>query len=219
MKQHAIDLLPASIRARSQAGVRVGRVITTLVACIAILAIAATQVRLSLARAQSDVATARQHADTALELERHVVAAEAELTALDDEVRRYKRVALPLDVSAVIATVIGLLPPHVTLDHFDIDCGLRHAGTSPRSRGAKEQGAVPRTLIGEIAGFAATDAEITELVMALESTRPFEAVSLDYTRTRTVRNENAREFRVSFQIDLGADYRVTSLAAGEEVTP
>ncbi|MHC4128286.1 MAG: hypothetical protein ACYSUA_08985, partial [Planctomycetota bacterium] len=41
----------------------------------------------------------------------------------------------------------------------------------------------------------------------------FSQVSLDFSRTRTVRQRNAREFRISFRADLDVRYEVEDLDA------
>ena len=68
------------------------------------------------------------------------------------------------------------------------------------------QGAVPRVLTGELSGFAATDQDVAQLVANLEHVGVFEQVSLDFSRTRSVRGHNAREFRISLRSDLDVRY-------------
>ena len=51
-----------------------------------------------------------------------------------------------------------------------------------------------------------SDQQIAELVRNLETTPLFKDVSLDYSRTRGVRGVSAREFRLSFRVDLDASY-------------
>ena len=65
---------------------------------------------------------------------------------------------------------------------------------------------MPRQLRIELSGFAASDAEIAELVGRLRVIDPFENVSLDLSRTRPIGGQHAREFRLSLQVDLEAQY-------------
>jgi len=110
----------------------------------------------------------------------------------------------------VMATVINNLPESLTLDQFNIDAGARSNGHLPRAKGLETKDETPpRILSAEISGFAATDQEIAELVGRLDGTSPFRDVNLDFSRTRSVNGHDAREFRLSFKIDLDARYEVT----------
>ena len=90
------------------------------------------------------------------------------------------------------------------------------AGTRSRGRELVE-GPPPRVLVAEVAGFAASDADIAELVERLSNRAPFAAVNLDFSRTRGLRGRSAREFRLSFKIDLEKPYTfVSAPIAGHE---
>ena len=67
---------------------------------------------------------------------------------------------------------------------------------------------VPRELNGELSGFAINDQDVAQLVANIEDLALFDDVNLDFSRTRSVRGRNAREFRVSFSADLDFRYEV-----------
>ena len=116
----------------------------------------------------------------------------------------------PGPISAVRATVINHLPERVTLDQFDIDAGARAMTHSPRATGVEtKEDSPPRGLHGEVSGFASSDQQIAELVSRLTDVPLFRDVNLDFSRTRDVNKRDAREFRLSFKIDLDAIYAVT----------
>jgi len=121
-----------------------------------------------------------------------------------------------VEISAVMATVVNALPASVTLEQIDIDAGTRAGGRSPRARTTSEKKAAapPRILTCEISGFASSDGHIAELVNRLEATPPFRNVNLDFTRTRKVNDLDAREFRLSFKIDLNGRYEVVCVDDG-----
>ena len=78
--------------------------------------------------------------------------------------------AVPLQLSQVLATVINQLPDSVTLDRIDMDAQIRRGGRSPRSKTSdKSEQGISRTLNGEVAGFAASDEDVAELVARLAS--------------------------------------------------
>jgi hypothetical protein len=122
----------------------------------------------------------------------------------------YERIAAPVPISAVVATVINQLPESITLDQFDVDAGARALTRSPRAKGVEAKEEIPpRVLHGEVSGFAASDQQIAELVSRLADCPLFRDVNLDFSRTRDVNKRDAREFRLSFKIDLDSVYDVT----------
>ncbi len=130
-----------------------------------------------------------------------------------------------METSRILASLINALPPSVTLERISLEVGAhRLAGSSRRNKPANDRGKdrpVRRSLAGTVAGFAATDLEIAKLVAALGAIPPFRDVTLDFSRTRSVRDKSAREFRLSFWIDLDRPYEVVDMpktaAAPEEV--
>ncbi|MDY7108377.1 MAG: PilN domain-containing protein [Planctomycetota bacterium] len=207
MKQHSIDLLPDSIRARSQAGVRTGRYITSAVVSIILVVVATTHVCLQLDRARGERASAREQADLVLAAEEKASELEGMIEEVEGFIERYRRIAPPLEINRLLATAINAMPEGLTLDRVDLDAGARRITRSPRDKGPVDPDAAPpRVLTAEIAGFAPDDRAIAEFVSRLEGTEPFRQVSLDFSRTRDVRGRTAREFRLSFRINFEADY-------------
>jgi hypothetical protein len=222
-RQHSIDLMPASIRERSQARLRAGQFIAFAIISLTLTIIAATHSSIALSSAQERLFETSAQAEQVFATEARAAQLRHELEEITGFTRLYERLALPLNVGDVLATVVNALPDSVTLDQVDIDAGPRATGRTARSRsgaggggGDARETATPRLLTGEISGFAANDQHIAELVARLESTPPFEAVSLDFSRSRRVHDRDAREFRVSFRIDLDTTYRVTRASAQGE---
>jgi Tfp pilus assembly protein PilN len=211
MKQHALDLMPTTIRARSLAGQRTSRMIAVsiFVAIITLMVATHSRLELSLERIELDSAKGQAKAVVAIEVE-----AVSVRRALDETrafIELYDKVAYPLPVSAILATLINSLPDSVTLDQLDLDAGVRTVSVrSARSRGADTKTEPSqRVLRCEVSGFAATDEHIAQLVSTLEQTAPFRHVNLDFSRTKRVNEHDAREFRLSFKIDLAAAYALT----------
>jgi len=209
MRQHSIDLLPESIRLRAEVGLRAGRFIAGTVAGLGLLVVVATHSLLTLTSAQDQLFGTSAQAE-------HVFITEAKAAELRRVMKQsqeyselYRRISLPVDVSAVLATVINAMPDSVTLDQFDLDAGAKQMALSSRSKHDDTKTAAPRVLTGEVSGFAANDMQIAQLVSNLEQSPPFKDVSLDFSRTRRVNDRDAREFRLSFRIDLDVPYAVT----------
>lgn len=212
MSQGPIDLLPEAIRARSQAGIVAGRYVAALLIAVVLLGLTATHSRLMLDLARQRATVAEEQADLVLAAEAKAHTLRAKLENTTGFIDRYELIAMPLDVSRVIATVVNRLPESASIDRVDLIAGARRASRSSRSRTsspAEQMG--PRLLNGELSGFAASDQDIAQIVANLESLSLFQQVSLDFSRTRMVRNVNAREFRISFFVDLDVIYEVEDL--------
>ena len=209
MKQHPIDLIPQTIRVQSQAGVRTGRYVASVTTAVLLIVVAATHTRISLNRARAEFTQARDQADLVLSTEEKANDLREQLNASNEYIDRYQKIAMPLEVSSVIAAAISAIPPGLTLDRLDLDAGARRIMRSPRSKGAiNPDQRLPRVLTGELSGFAPDDESIAEYIAVLEQIEPLRNVSLDYSRTRSVRERPAREFRLSFRVDLDVPYEV-----------
>jgi hypothetical protein len=216
MRQHAIDLLPDVIRKRNAAGTRTGRASAALFGSVLIVVLLMTHARFQVTAARNELLNTETRANYVLKVEEK----SQELRSILEEGNRfisyYQELALPLEISSVVATIVNGLPESVTLDRIDLDAGARRIMRTARSKGPQEEAPrPPRILIGEVAGFAASDLEIAELVSVLEQTPPFTDVSLDFSRTRSVHNKSAREFRLSFRIDLERRYEVAQAAVAQ----
>lgn len=220
--QHELNLLPVSIRLKNQAGARAGRFVAVLIGAIALVVVLATHSRLQLDHAQKVLQHTQVEADQVLETEARAEELRQTLAEGREAEDRYHELALPLEISSVIATLVNAVPEGMSLDRLDLDAGARRFTRSARSKGPINlDGPPPRLLTGEISGFAKSDDQVALLDETLNGLEPFRNVSVDYSRNRTIRGAEAREFRLSFQIDLDVRYEVTeageSLAsAGEE---
>ncbi|MHC4421535.1 MAG: PilN domain-containing protein [Planctomycetota bacterium] len=212
MIQRQVDLLPDAIRARSQAGVVAGRYVAALLIAVVLLGLTATHSRLMLDLARDRLQVAKEQADIVLSAEAKAAQLRRSLNDTRDYIRRYERLALPLEISRVIATIINELPASATIDRIDIHAGTRQHSRTARGRGAaRPDDPLPRVLTGELSGFAATDQDVAQIVSNFDGLGLFSQVSLDFSRTRTVRQRNAREFRISFRADLDVRYEVEDL--------
>ena len=217
MSQHAIDLLPDAIRARSQAGVVAGRYVVSLIIAVVLIGLAATHSRLMLDLARQRLRVAEEQADIVLSAEATATHLRETLDATNEYIRRYELIAMPIDVSRVVATLVNVLPASATLDRIDIKAGTPNAGRSARGRGRKGEGPARRSLTGELSGFALTDLQVAELVARIEAIGFFDQVSLDFSRSRTVRGVKARGFRISVRADLDVKFEVSDLLESAHV--
>lgn len=217
MNQHPIDLLPPQVRQRAQAGQRTGRSIALFGGALLLLVVIVTHSKMVLDSAEARLASIQREAQEAIGIEKTLASLQSEITQSQAYISLYEQVSSPLPMSSILATVINALPETAALDeiHARLDSG--QAVRSARSRYSSQDQAVPRQLRIELSGFAASDAEIAEMVGRLRVINPFENVSLDFSRTRPIGGKNAREFRLSLQIDLAAVYEQVSLPIKEGV--
>ncbi len=209
MKQHMIDLMPADLRQQCQAGARKGQTLVAFTLAGAALVALVTHSTLERNSKRQELSDAKAHAAQVLKLDKQKV--ENQRALFDDQqaLQLYERIAHPLPVGSVIASVVNELPESVSLDSIELDAGARRRSTSARNaRHQKDTGPVPRRLTCELAGFAVSDTDIAELVERLQGLPPLQKVSIDFTRTRMVRGKLAREFRLSFMVDLDMNYDV-----------
>jgi hypothetical protein len=217
MTQHAIDLLPDVIRARSQAGIVAGRYVVSMLIAVVLLGLAATHSRLMLDLSRQRLRVAEEQADIVLSAEATATNLRDTLDTINEFIRNYELVAMPIEVSRVVATLVNLLPESATLDRIDIRAGTPKAGRSARGHGRKNSGPAPRSLTGELSGFALTDLQVAELVARIEDIGFFDKVSLDFSRSRTVRGLKARGFRISVHADLDIRFDVTDMPEAAHV--
>ena len=110
MKQHAIDLMPASIRARTLAGLRTGRFLAATSLVVLFLAVVATHSRLHLNSAENALPMAKAEAESVFAIDARVANLRRELEGANAFIARYEKVSFPLSVSALIATVVNAMP-------------------------------------------------------------------------------------------------------------
>jgi Tfp pilus assembly protein PilN len=218
MKQRPIDLLPQGIRARTQAGIVTGRYAAAVLIGVVLTGLLATHSRLVRDLARQRLRWAQQQADLALAEEAKAETLRFKLEETQKFIDGYDVIALPLDLSRIVATLANVLPRSATLERISLDVTSRRGAAAPRNKGAKAEPPPGRVLVGEISGFAASDNDLVAIVKALEDVALFEQVNLDYSRTRLVRAHVAREFRISLRAPLDVRYEVVEpLAAAAAV--
>jgi hypothetical protein len=208
MTQRLINLLPDSYRAQSEAGVVAGRYVVSLLIAVVLLGLAATHSRLMLDLARQRLRVAEEQADLALSADTRAAQLREQLDDSRNFIRRYQLIALPIEISRVVATLTNILPESATVDRLDLATRTTQTARSTKRRRPAADGVVFRTLTGELSGFASTDQDVAELVTRIEDIGLFEQVSLDFSRSRSVRGKNARGFRISFSADLTTQFEV-----------
>jgi hypothetical protein len=220
MSHRAIDLLPPEIHARNAAGLVMARCIFATIVVALMLVLTITHSQIVKQRARESLRLVMSQADLVRAAEIKESKLKDQLESARKAIDEYRAIALPVDVSRILATVVNLLPHSVTLEGIEIECGDRRVGRTARTPlDARAQEPTPRVLSGELSGFAASDQDIADLVARLKKSPPFDGVSLDFTRSRVVRDRGAREFRLSFRVDLDRTYQVVDASTDPLAQP
>jgi len=209
-----IDLMPADVRRRTLAGQRLRRFIAIGVVTIGTLVAFATHSQLRRDRLDETLVASEARAAQALELERQADEMGVARAEIESYMQAYDRVALPMRMDALMGRIVEALPPSATLEHLL----LEYEDARTHQRGQVSDQHPDRRIVGGISGFAVSDDDVAWLVQRLDQDDPFEDVRLDFTRSREIRGVPAREFQLTFAVDLHGLWEIHGprmTAAGE----
>ena len=198
-----MNLLPDQYIERSKNKARSNRVAVAIIITLCAVAAVATHSRLSMNAAVEHLIVMQTRANSALELEIDASSLELKKARLESFIDRYDKEKITFAMGDIVSTITNMLPESMTLEDISLDIVQTEDG---------------KGISGRLAGFAVTDEMIASLVSTLQTQAPFGSVSMDYSKSRTVRGMRAREFRVSFLIDLESQWEVSRLivVGGEE---
>ena len=182
-----MNLLPGHYIERSKNRVRSSRVAIIIIVSLASIVAVATHSRIAVNSATEKLIIAQARANGAIEVEADATTLELKKQKLETFVKKYQEAELPFAVGDIIATITNALPENITVEELSFDV-LETDGK--------------RMITGHIAGFGSSDESIASVVSNFQRKPPFEDVTMDFSRSRTVRGLRAREFRMSFSIDL-----------------
>ncbi len=136
-----------------------------------------------------------------------------DIKEVETTVTRYNRLAWPIRVTQAIDAVGNAAPGAVTLTTLYITPREEQPRVPVKKSGTlAEAPAGPRSfMVIEMEGVARGDQDVAQMVAGLEGNRIFSRVSLDYTRAVTVQKTEAREFRLTCEVDLSLRYAVADL--------
>ncbi len=224
MRQHLVDLLPDSIRTRSEAGMVIGRYITIGVGVVIVLVALSTHAHFRLESVERAYKAAEEKSRLVLAVEAEAKRLRTALNDLAFSIKQYDRIAPSLRMSDLQTLIISQVPPGVTIESMNLEVTHTQAAFDPRLPDGGKSGP-KREVRGELKGFASTDIDWADLISRLDALDLLTAVNPDNSRTRVVRGKQAREFTVSFRVDLDRIYEVVYLdpptpapriASGEE---
>lgn len=134
-----------------------------------------------------------------------------DIKAVETTVTRYNRLAWPVRVTEAIDAIGVSMPASASLTTLQISPREETASAAKKRPADAESAPGPRTfMVLEMEGVARGDQDVANLVAGLEGRRLFSRVSLDYTRAVTVDGVEAREYRLTCEIDLSLRYAVAT---------
>ena len=199
-----MNLLPEQYVERSKNKARSNRVAVAIILTLCVIAVFATHSRLALNSSVKSLVTTQARANSALELEVDATSLEVKKARLESFITRYKNEETVFPMSDLVATITNMLPEEMTLEELSFDIIQTESGNG---------------ISGRLSGFAESDDRIASFVSSLQRKEPFGSVSMDFSRSRIVRDQRARGFRISFRIDLDTSWNVSRtivLTGGEE---
>lgn len=199
-----MNLLPDKYIERSKNKARSNRVAVAIILTLCVIAVFATHSRLALNSSIKSLVTTQARANSALELEVDATSLEVKKARLESFITRYKNEETVFPMSDLVATIANMLPEEMTLEELSFDIIQTESGNG---------------ISGRLSGFAESDDRIASFVSSLQRKEPFGSVSMDFSRSRIVRDQRARGFRISFRIDLDTSWNVSRtivLTGGEE---
>jgi Tfp pilus assembly protein PilN len=189
-----MNLLPERYAQRSKNKARSGRVAIAIIFTLCAVAVIATHSRLVMNSAVEGWVATQARANSALAVEIDASSLEQQKAKLESFVTRYANEKTVFPMGDLVATITNMIPDEMTLEELSLDIVESEFGNG---------------ISGRLSGFAESDERIASFVSALQSEEPFGSVSMDFSRSRTIRDKRARGFRISFRIDLDKSWNVS----------
>ncbi len=214
---HLIDLMPESCRGRIRRRKATQRWIAAYAIVGGAVAILATTSHIAQASRLSRVKALREavQLDAGQRVEADKI--EKQLSAIRHTIDRQARLASPVRVSDVIAVIGAVMPRSVSLTSLSVTPRVDRGPLRARSGSQQEARGEPEgRLIVELTGVAPDDVHMANLVAGLESHPMFMRISIDHARKSVIRGTEGREFGLTCEIDLSAQFVAAAMA---EVAP
>lgn len=133
-----------------------------------------------------------------------------EITRIESAITRYNRLAWPVRATDVVGAITTSVPSEVTVTELSFHAREEKVVATKRPdqhANPNEPKPAPRSiLVVSVLGVGVDDPAIARLVSSLDLNPMFGRVTLDFTRAENVAGVDAREFRVTAEIDLDQRY-------------
>ncbi|MSR40285.1 MAG: hypothetical protein EXS10_00055 [Phycisphaerales bacterium] len=161
--------------------------------------------------AEARLASLRTEAAAIVVLEEQLRELGASIHATDAQIALQRSVASPIDASRLVHAIAALVPVDAVLERLSLRG--ENLNGEERAKRRRVESASARRYVCEVSGVAADDATIARFVEDLAARDPFQSVNLESSRNREFNGVEAREFRVSFSVDLDERWSVRTESA------
>lgn len=206
-----IDLTPESCRQSLRRRRRIQLWISSYIASCAVLVAVIAVLSIATQRANQRVNYLLQQVQLDANQQRQARALTAEIDRYESLIARHDRLAWPVHIGDIMRSVGHVAPPTVTLTSISVTPRVSGNRGSRRASGAGTQFDV---MYVEIAGIAPDDLDVASFVAGLQSHNLFTTITVDYARKAQLGATSAREFGLTCEIDLEANY--VAADSGEE---
>lgn len=190
----AIDLLPASCRARLRTRDSARRWTIAYVAVGSAVALASAAAYLAAAAKHAELARAEAQARVDATIAKSLADVNVEAGRLAETLRRYAEQEIPVPLTCVLASLAAAAPENTSLISLSI--------TPVFDRTTRTASRFPRALLIECSGVAPDDLEIATLVAGLENDPLFGRVAIEHVRPAGAPGAEHRRFGLTAEIDL-----------------
>jgi len=209
-----IDLMPQSCRAKLGRRRQIQFWVAMYGCAAALLVIGHTFFELSKAEVRRE--SAQIAGKVALDDEQRVraKALRAEIERIERALDRNMRIAWPIDISDVIASIGALAPDSVYLTKIALVPRQERGRTTRRAGDDDGPEPLPRTRLQiECAGVAPDDHAMARFVAGLEDHPLFERLAVEHVRPSTMNDRQVKEFGFTCEIDFYNRFRIQSPVA------
>lgn len=195
-----LDLMPAASRHRLLRRTVAKRWALAYACVLGTIALAAGLLQVRAAADRAELARLLRQVELDNDQARRIESLRKEHESLALAIERHQRLAWPVSITDIIASIADALPDAAALTSLAVNPVL----VRDTSAGAAETLPAASTLTIEISGVAPTDIDVAALIAGLEARPLFDRVAIDHSRSTLVRGVDAREYGVTCQVDLQA---------------
>ncbi len=210
MSTAEFNLLPARVQAFVAARAATRRIAFSAVALVIFTIVSLCAVAWRARIADERLASLRVEAAEIVVLEDQLRTIAESMDATDAQIALQRGVGSPLEASRLVHAIAALVPEDAVLERLFLHG--EYLSGEERVKRRRTDAISGRRYQCEVSGIAVDDATIARLVESLSAREPFEQVNLESSRNREFNGVQAREFRVSFSVNLDEPWTVRANA-------
>ena len=161
-------------------------------------------------RSADVLAQANEAGAPVVQIENEIRAIEQERLAIAVSLDVQRALGVSIPASSLMSAIAQALPSGSVLDRVEFEYA-NVQGTVRKSRRVQKDTVEPRELLGEIAGIASSESQVGVIIDALEALALLSRVNLESSKSLEFRGKNAREFRITFRVELEKRWKLPAI--------